>query len=51
MNNGCEYYSSCFKCPLNWDCERTLIDQCDYEYGEGEYEMYGIMWDNGDFYK
>ena len=50
MKNGCEFCESCYKCPLNWDCERTIEDQCDYEHDEGEYEDLPC-WDNGNFYK
>lgn len=37
ITNGCEFCVSCYKCPLNWDCDVALEDQCDYEWCEGDY--------------
>ena len=38
MKYGCKFCDSCYKCPLNWDCDVALEDQSDYENNEGEYE-------------
>ena len=54
MQNGCKFCDNCYRCALNWDCERTLEDQSDWEHNEGEYtydqEIY-TAWDFGEFYK
>ena len=47
MENSCEFCDSCYKCPLNWDCERTLENQED----DSDYDNELLLWDNGEFYK
>jgi len=53
---SCEHGRACYSCPVNWDCEVTLEDQCDYEHNEGYAEMSEGWddlpdWNNGLFWK